>query len=1081
MPTQPSYSRSDRGVAPQVLELTRLLAKRRKTPVEYWRTNRLSQGFVKRAMIDEVFSGEDLRPHAKVEINGVEVTGLLDSGATISCLGKNAHETLRRCQLTWKAYEGSNVQTASGAAQKVEGYADVKVVFAGKRKWIRLWIVPTLTNSLYLGIDFWLAYNLLPKLEELALTNDGIVEGQGAVVESDPDADRESTPDMHQLSEEEKERLAKVVALFPSSEREGLGKTALLKHTINIGESKPVKQRYYAVSPAVERKMYEEVDRMLELGVIEESQSPWNSPVTVVTKSNGKARLCLDARQVNAATVKDAYPMPLIDSIMSRLNDTRYISSVDLKDAFWQIELDEGSRDKTAFTVPGRPLYQFVRMPFGLCNAAQSMCRLMDLAIPSVLRESVFVYIDDLLVVSENFNMHLERLEIVAKCLRKANLTINVDKSKFVMRTIRYLGHIVGNGEIKADPGRVRCINQFPQPTTVKQVRRFLGMAGWYQRYIKGYAATAAPLTDLLKKAERFKWNPAAQDAFDALKTSLTTAPVLTHPDFSLPFYIQCDASAAGVGGVLFQLSGGEEHPIAFMSKKLNTAQRNYSVTELECLAAILCVAKFRCYVEGMKFTIITDHASLKWLMSQKDLAGRLARWSLKLQGFNFDIEHRKGSANIVPDTLSRMDIAELQVVGTPIDLKSPEFTSDEYEQLKTTVWARQHELPDLEIREAAVYKRTQFRSSDETVDTETMWKLWVPEGLRQQVIADAHLPSTAAHGGTDKTTALVRRFFFWPGLNTDVRAFVASCAVCKETKAPNQTLRPPMGKAFPTERPFQRLYIDLLGPYPRSKAKNTTILIVLDQLTKFVWLKALRKATATIIVQFLENDIFHLVGAPESVMSDNGVQFVAKEFKALLDRYGVNHIRTASHAPQANASERVNRSIIAAIRAYIDEDQTTWDVQLSAIACALRNAPHASTGQSPYFAAYGQHMIVHAGSYPLLRSMGTLSTADVELVPPADYREGLNAQIRMKLQQSHDRNEKTYNTRTREVAFQPDQEVFIRNFKQSDFTRNYNAKLGRQWTPARIVRRKGANIYVVADRHGKELRVTYHAKDIRA
>lgn len=189
------------------------------------------------------------------------------------------------------------------------------------------------------------------------------------------------------------------------------------------------------------------------------------------------------------------------------------------------------------------------------------------------------------------------------------------------------------------------------------------------------YSATAAAMTDLLKKSDRFKWTPEAQQAFDSLKISLTTAPVLKHPDFSKHFFIQCDASMMGVGGVLFQLIDGDEHPVAFMSKKLNSAQRNYSVTELECLAAILCIQKFRCYVEGMPFTVITDHAALKWLMEQKDLTGRLARWSLKLQGFNFDITHRKGTANIVHDTLSRVEIAEIeQVVGAPIDLQSSEF-----------------------------------------------------------------------------------------------------------------------------------------------------------------------------------------------------------------------------------------------------------------------------------------------------------------------------------------------------------------------------------------------------------------------
>lgn len=1052
-------------------EFSHLLNLRRKSPKQYWRSIRISQRLIRKAKINEIMNDEDLRPHANVTINGSEVYGLLDSGAGISCLGKNAYQTLLKCNLKWKEHSGSSIQTASGQSQTIEGYTDTIINFQGKTKKIRLYIIPSLKNELYLGVDFWIEFDLLPKLEELLVS---------PPPSSETNND-ENPPDLHKLDPDQRKRLQEIIDLFPSSAVEGLGKTGLIKHSIDVGGSRPTKQRYYAVSPAVEKKMFAEVDRMLDLGMIEESNSGWSSPVTVVTKSNGKSRLCLDARQLNAVTTKDAYPMPLIESIVSRLNETYFISSVDLKDAFWQIELDEASKEKTAFTVPGRPLYHFVRMPFGLCNAAQSMCRLMDLVIPSVLRDCVFVYIDDLLVVSPDFETHLHRLKQVAESLRKANLTINVDKSKFAMKTIKYLGHVVGNGEIKADPERVQCIVDFPIPTTVKQVRRFLGMAGWYQRYIFGYAATAAPMTDLLKKSENFKWTPEAQVAFESLKTSLTTAPVLRHPDFSKPFNIQVDASMTGVGGVLFQIVDGVEYPIAFMSKKLNSAQRNYSVTELECLAAILCIKKFRCYIEGMEFTLITDHASLKWLMGQKDLTGRLARWSLKLQGFNFNIIHRKGSANVVADTLSRMDVAELDpVVCIPVDLCAPEFQSDDYGKLKATISNNQNLTPDVMIRGDAVYKRTEFRTGMQTVDSNTVWKLWLPEGLRQRAIENAHQPSMSSHGGIEKTTDQVRRYYYWPGLAREVREFVFRCNICKETKAPNHTLRPPMGKAFSTDRPFQRLYVDLLGPYPRSKAKNTTILIILDHLSKFVWLKPLRAATSNAIVRFMESEVFHFVGAPESILTDNGVQFMSKDFKTLLGRYGVKHILTATHSPQANASERVNRSILSAIRSYVTNDQTTWDVHISAIASALRNSKHATTGHSPYFAVFGQHMIQHAGSYSLLRELKALGTGDIEIIPASDYRDELNKTIREKIQQAHDRNTKTYNIRTREVNFVPGQEVFLRNFRQSDFSGNYNAKLGKQWTPARIVNKVGSSTYVVEDRSGKAIKVKYHAKDIR-
>lgn len=560
--------------------------------------------------------------------------GLLDSGASISCFGRDAEERVKGMGLQFKPIS-STVQTADGNAQTVKGYVDVMITYFSNTRLVRLFIVPSLSQDLYLGIDFWQQFGLAPRVvEEIN------VEEQVSAAESLPEA-----PKMHILTDLQQSQLQVVKDLFPSSTNESLGKTSLLQHIITTTEIRPIKQRHYPVSPPVQERMYAELDRMLSLGVIEESESPWNSPVVLVKKANGKSRLCLDSRALNEVTKKDACPMPTIEGILSRLGETYYISSIDLKDAFWQIELEESSREKTAFSVPGRPLYQYRRMPFGLCNAPQTMCRLIDRVINNELRESTFVFIDDLLVVSADFQTHLEQLRKVAERLRVANLTINVDKSHFCMTEIRYLGFIVGNGVLKTDPSKVQAIVEFPSPVTVKQVRRFLGMTGWYRRFIANYSEITSPLTNLLKKNVPFSWPAEAEDAFQQL----------THPDFSRQFVIQCDASGSGIGSVLFQLSDeGEEHPIAYFSNKLNSAQRNYSVTELECLAAVLSIKKFRAYIEGSRFKIITDHASLKWLMSQKDLSGRLARWSLKLQSFDFCIEHRKGKSNVVPDALSR-------------------------------------------------------------------------------------------------------------------------------------------------------------------------------------------------------------------------------------------------------------------------------------------------------------------------------------------------------------------------------------------------------------------------------------------
>lgn len=1032
----------------------------------YWRSVKLGKKILRKSSIAELSHEHDPRPYATVTINGMDLKGLLDSGATISCLGTDAGHTLARLNLKPRTLR-SSIRTASGHGQEVTGFVDAPVRYAGITKLLRLYIIPTLAQTLYLGIDFWRLFGLVPRnVDEIATEI------------SSETAD----PNRHELSSEERKRLREIQELFPCCTKNGLGKTGRLQHVIDTGDTLPIKQRHYPISPAVQDKMYAELDRMLQLGVIEESQSPWNSPVSLLYKaSTGKVRLVLDARALNNVTIKDAYPMPNIEGILSRLDQTYYISSIDLKDAFWQVELATNSREKTAFSVPGRPHYQFTRMPFGLCNSAQSMCRLMDQVIPSHLRDHIFVYIDDLLVVSTDLDTHLERLRAVAENLRDANLTINVSKSKFLMKSIRYLGHIVGGGTIRADPGRVSAIVDYPAPATTRQIRSFLGLAGWYQRYIANYSTIVSPITDLLRGKGRFSWTTEAQEAFDELKTMMTTAPVLRHPDFSRPFTIQCDASQVGIGSVLFQNDDeGNEHPIAFMSKKLNAAQRNYSVTELECLAAVTAIKRFRGYVEGMKFKVITDHASLKWLMSQRDLTGRLARWSLKLQGFEFEIEHRRGTANVVPDALSRAYIDEVADIPAPnfnVDLNDKAFESDEYRALLQTIEENEERLLDVKIDDGKAYKRV--AGSADLCQEDSCWRIWIPENMRNSLLEQAHKPPLAAHGGTGKTLDRVKRFAYWPTLSHDVRYFVANCDTCKETKAPNTTLRPPMGRPIVAERPFQRLYTDLLGPYPRSKKGHVQILVVLDQFSKFPLLQPMKKATAKEIVEYIEKQVFHVFGVPESVYSDNGVQYKSKEFGALLKKYGVRHITAATHTPQANASERVNRSVLSAIRSYIDEDQSRWDEQLSAIGGALRCSTHSSIKYSPYYALFGYHMSQHGTTFELLRKLKAIQT-DIDVVPTHDFRELIHADVSENLRQAHDIHEKTYNFRSRPVEYLPGQEVFRRNFRISDFAKAYNAKLGRQWLKSRVTKKLGTAMYLLEDQNGKPITLPYHAKDLR-
>ena len=1027
---------------------------------------------MKKLFVSTVFNQSDnMRCYVKVKFLKFEEQGLLDTGASISVIGGElANYDFSKFSNFQKIR--TPVSTADGTVQQVLGTLNVDVCYKDQTKEINFYIIPSIKQRVILGIDFWKIFSLAPNIISSLEVNSEVKIN---------DDDDECT--YFELNDQEKQQLEVVKALFPNFAIQGLGRTTLISHDIDVGEAKPIKQRFYPVSPAVEELMYKEVDRMISLGVIEPSNSAWSSPMRLVLKPN-KVRLCLDARRLNEVTTKDAYPLPTIEGIFSRLPQANIITKLDLKDAYWQIGLTEKSKPLTAFTIPGRPLYHFVVMPFGLCSAPQTMCRLMDSIIPPDLRFCVFGYLDDLCVVSADFSTHITVLVRLADEFKKANLTLNVAKSKFCVTSVKYLGFIIGNGGVSTDPEKIVAVNSWPTPKSVKQVKGFMGLAGFYRRFIHNFSDVMAPISSCTSTKKPFEWTAEAETAFNHVKTLLTTAPILANPDFKKKFYLQCDASDYGIGAVLVQIDDeGSERPIAYMSRKLNSAERNYSVTERECLAAVRAVVRFRCYLELYEFEIITDHASLVWLMRQPNLNGRLARWVFILQGYTFKVSHRKGKENIVPDLLSRSFPPEINEISlqekiTPeIDLNSSHFEDEDYKVLKTKILAQQENYPDIKIVDNFIYFRTEHYSGDKAQEI-AAWKLWIPIKLRIKLIERAHDSKIAGHGGIAKTLELLRRNFYWPGMLHDVKLYISTCEICKSIKAPNITLKPPMGSEVKTFRPMQRLYIDILGPYPRSKNGHIGLLIILDHLTKFHWLFPLKKFTSAVIENILEKEIFHVFGVPEILLSDNGTQFKSNNFNAFLTQYGISHMYTAIYSPQSNASERVNRSVIAMIRIYIKSDQREWDKNLTAISCSLRNSIHQSLKITPYHALFGFDMATHGSTYKILKNL-QLEDEPAYKISRDDQMALIRKNIRGNIAQSYQQNVRQYDLRTRPISFQVGQEIFRRNFSQSNAQKNFNSKLAPLFVKARIKEKLGNHYYVIEDMQRKLLG-TYHAKDLR-
>ena len=458
-----------------------------------------------------------------------------------------------------------------------------------------------------------------------------------------------------QLTLEDRRKLQQLLKQYPTVMARRPGRTTQAQHQIVTGDAQPVRQRPYRIPPAVKKEVCEELKQMLEDGLIEESSSDWSSPLVIVRKKDGSSRICVDYRRLNAVTRFDAYPMPRVDELLDQIGNAKYISMLDLAKGYWQVPMATEDRVKTAFSSP-MGLYQYTVMPFGLSGAPATFQRMMDTILRG-LEDFVGVYIDDVVIYSSTLTEHLQHLQSVLERLQQAGLTLKLKKCKFGAVECTYLGHQVGMDGVKPELSKIIAIQQIEQPHTKKDVRIFLGMMGYYRRFIRNYATLAEPLTKLTKKREPnvIEWSAQAEQAFQALKNALTSDTVMRSPDFTRTFVVQTDASGAGVGAVLSQ--AGDERPIAYFSKKLLDREQKYSAVEQECLAIVISIKAFEVYLIGRPFVLQTDHRALQWLHRLRDKNARLMRWSLILQPFTFTVQHRKGSENANADTLSRLPV----------------------------------------------------------------------------------------------------------------------------------------------------------------------------------------------------------------------------------------------------------------------------------------------------------------------------------------------------------------------------------------------------------------------------------------
>ncbi|KAL7834629.1 hypothetical protein SRHO_G00288760 [Serrasalmus rhombeus] len=894
--------------------------------------------------------------------------------------------------------------------------------------------------------------------------------------------------DFEGLTEEQaaqvKALLSKYRDIFAKQEGD-LGCTSLITHDIPLLDDVPVRQPYRRIPPSQYETVKAHIQQLLDSQVIRESSSPFSSPIVLVSKKDGSLRLCVDYRQLNAKTRRDAYPLPRIEESLDALCGAKWFSTLDLASGYNQVPVAEKDKSKTAFCTPFG-LFEFNHMPFGLCNAPGTFQRLMERMFGDCRYQSVLLYLDDVIVFSATVEQHLERLEEVFSRLQKQSLKVKLSKCRFFQHQVGYLGHVVSAEGVATDPDKIEVVREWKRPGHLAELRSFLGFASYYRRFVEGFAKLAAPLHHLVGKLNgpRRKgktppvslaesWNDECECAFQSLKEKLTSAPVLAYADFNKPFVLEVDASHGGLGAVLSQEQEGKVRPIAFASRGLRPTERNmenYSSMKLELLAVKWAVTeKFREYLLGHQFTIFTDNNPLSHLQTAK-LGAVEQRWASQLASFNFTIKYRPGKHNQNADALSRQYV-ERFAVGTVVPplvsaavveerLNAPRSQCREVvafpgrspsdlsalqqaDPVIGPIWkfCSEGRRPGVEEREAlGGLSKVLLRQWDRLVECEgVLYRLVYPPGggleysqlllpqcLQNEVLRSVH--DDHGHQGTERTLQLLRDRCFWVNMAQDVERWCQQCQRCTLGKAVQPKVRAFRG-TLQAARPNEILAIDFSVLEPASDGREN-VLILTDIFTKYTQAIATKDQRASTVAQALVQHWFHRFGPPVRIHSDQGRNFESLLIKQLCRVYHIQKSRTTPYHPQGNGQcERFNRTLHDLLRTLPPEEKRHWPRHLSQLTFAYNTTPHQTTGQTPHFLMFG--------CQPRLPVDFLLGTGEITQDPEpleewvSKHQQSLqlaHEHVRQRSKEQAQRRSRNNNEQVRDAGFEEGQLVYLKN-----------------------------------------------------
>ena len=857
---------------------------------------------------------------------------------------------------------------------------------------------------------------------------------------------------------------------------EDLGCTDIAQHEINTGSAKPVRSPPRWVPIAFREEESVEIGRMLKNGIIQESTSPWAAPIVLVRKKDGTVRFCVDYRKLNSLTHRDAYPLPRIDECLDCLEGSSWYSTLDLQSGYFQLKVKEEDRPKTAF-VTRDGLFEFLVMPFGLCNAPSTFERAMELILHGLQWSHLLVYLDDVIVIGKTFNEHLGRLEEVFKRFSTNGLKIKPSKCHLCKDQVAFLGHVMSKDGVSTDPQKVGKVSSWPQPQTVTEVRGFLGLCGYYRKFVKDFATLAAPLFKLMEK-DSFRWSSSCQESFDTLKSALVNAPVTAYPSSAEGdnFILDTDASDVGIGAVLTQVQNGTEKVISYASRSLSKAERRYCTTRKELLAIVFFTEYFRHYLLGRSFEVRTDHSALRWIFTFKNPEGQMARWLEMLMRFDFKVTHRPGKLHGNADALSRR----------PCDPSNCNCSVDGEARDSLSCGPCKHCMRldgkfDSPVQSG---RRVQLTNSCKS-KLYTLWTL---------IVSYVHVICTLMRTGTlGCSQASVRRVTTrgkgrvppsTTVMQDEVIRGLHSAEELRELQSNDPDLRKILqwfgeSKARPDRKhvtpespatralwqawdqlvlyrvgaPLDRIATDIFGPLPKSKAGNVFILVVQDYFTRWVEMYAIPDQTAETVAGKIVNEFISRFGAPLELHSDQGRNYTSDLFKQMCSLLEIRKTSTTSYRPISNGMvERFNQTMANMIAAFVDDNQTNWDTFLPLLAMAYRSSLHPATGFTPNRLMLGREITAPADllyGCPGPRDRGE-DKAPAYVQTLEHKMQEVHNLVREHLATAAERQKKNYDTK-----------ICVNNYNVGDFVylRHYARKVGK--CPKLQVKYKGPYVVV--------------------